>query len=172
MSKMGSHDPFGYSKHKLWQKEGPKIKLSIWFLTTKSWKSPRCPCVEVTCQISLKSFWRRLQLYFKPHLNQSFAHKVMGFQSCESPNFGNFGTPNLRVPRQNDIWVLASWPCTKNTIKGKVVASPKSEPWWVLWVYVCPWLVVAPKVFQLCTNQLIVWFVQVYVSNWLAYQSS
>jgi len=23
MSKMGSHDPFGYLKHKLWPKEGP-----------------------------------------------------------------------------------------------------------------------------------------------------
>ncbi len=38
--------------------------------------------------------------------------------------------------------------------KGKVVASPKSRPWWVLWVQVCPWLVLTPKVFKLCTNQL------------------
>jgi hypothetical protein len=30
---------------------------------------------------------------FKPHLNQRFAHKVMGPQSRRSPNFGNFGTP-------------------------------------------------------------------------------
>jgi hypothetical protein len=33
---MGSHDPFGYLKHKLWPKEGSGVKLSIWFLTTKS----------------------------------------------------------------------------------------------------------------------------------------
>jgi hypothetical protein len=36
----------------------------------------------------------------------------------------------------------------------KVVASPKSGPWWVLWVRGCPWLVLAPKVLQLCTNHL------------------
>ncbi len=33
-----------------------------------------------------------------------------------------------------------------------MVTSPKSGPWWVLWIYVCLWLVHAPKVFQLCTN--------------------
>jgi hypothetical protein len=29
MSEMGSHDPFGYLTHKLWPKEGPRVKLSI-----------------------------------------------------------------------------------------------------------------------------------------------
>jgi hypothetical protein len=29
MNKMGSHDPFGYLKHKLWPKEGPAVKLTI-----------------------------------------------------------------------------------------------------------------------------------------------
>ncbi len=29
MSKMGSHDPFGYLKHKLWPKEGLRVKLAI-----------------------------------------------------------------------------------------------------------------------------------------------
>jgi len=29
MFKMGSHDPFGYSKHKLWPKERSGIKLPI-----------------------------------------------------------------------------------------------------------------------------------------------
>jgi len=42
--------------------------------------------------------------------------------------------------------------------RGKVVASPKSGLWWILWVRVCPWFVLASKVLQLCTNQLVVWF--------------
>jgi hypothetical protein len=42
------------------------------------------------------------------------------------------------------------------TIRGKVVASPKFGLWWVLWVRVYPWLVLAPKVLQLCINQLVV----------------
>jgi hypothetical protein len=44
--------------------------------------------------------------------------------------------------------------------RGKVVVSTKSEPWWVLWVCVCPWFVYAPKMLQLCINQLVVQFVQ------------
>jgi hypothetical protein len=58
----------------------------------------------------------------------------------------------------NDIWVLVMWLGTKYIIRGKVVASPKSRPWWILWIRVCPWFVLAPKVFQLCTNQLVIWF--------------
>jgi hypothetical protein len=38
--------------------------------------------------------------------------------------FQKFQDFNLKVMGQNDIWVLALWPCTKNTIRGKVVASP------------------------------------------------
>jgi hypothetical protein len=30
----------------------------------------------------------------------------------------------------------------------------------------CPWLILAPKVLKLCTNQLVVWFVQIRVSDW------
>jgi hypothetical protein len=29
MSKMGSHDPFGHLKHKLWPKEGLEVKLAV-----------------------------------------------------------------------------------------------------------------------------------------------
>jgi hypothetical protein len=35
MSKMGSHDPFGHLKHKLWPKEGPQVKLTIWLRPLK-----------------------------------------------------------------------------------------------------------------------------------------
>jgi hypothetical protein len=35
----------------------------------------------------------------------------------------------------------------------------KSGPWWILWICVCPWLVYAPKVLQLCIYQLVIWFV-------------
>jgi len=35
----------------------------------------------------------------------------------------------LGLPGQNDIWVLILWPDIEYTIRGKVVASPKSKPW-------------------------------------------
>jgi hypothetical protein len=72
-----------------------------------------------------------------------------------------FRNSHLGVSRQKAIWMWASWRGTEYTIRGKVVASPKSRPWWVLWVWVCPWLVLAPKMLQLCTNQLFVWVVQI-----------
>jgi hypothetical protein len=39
MSKMRSHDPFGYLKHKLWPKERLGVRLSIWLTTTKRHES-------------------------------------------------------------------------------------------------------------------------------------
>ncbi len=55
---------------------------------------------------------------------------------------------HLGIPGQNDIWVLVPWPDTKYIIRGKVVASPKSRLWWVLWVRVYSWWVHAPR----CSN--------------------
>jgi hypothetical protein len=93
MFKMGSHDPFGHLTHKLWAKERPGVKLVDWFPPIKSEKSPWFPYVKVACDIPLESSWQGIKLFFRPHLNQRFTHKVMGPQSHGSPNFGNFGTP-------------------------------------------------------------------------------
>jgi hypothetical protein len=54
MSRMGSHDPYGYLKHKLWPKEELQVKLPIWLSTIKSQESPWFPCVEVACHIPWK----------------------------------------------------------------------------------------------------------------------
>ncbi len=61
--------------------------------------------------------------------------------------FWEFQDSQLGSPRKNDIWVQLMCLVTKNTMKGKVVASPKSRLWWILWVYICPWFVCAPKMF-------------------------
>ncbi len=68
-------------------------------------------------------------------------------------NFGGsqlweFWDSHLGILGQNDIWVLVLWPRTKHTIRGKVMASPKSESWWIFWVHGCPWFMCAPK----CSN--------------------
>jgi hypothetical protein len=153
MFKMGSHDPFGHLKHKLWSPKRLRVKLTIWFPSTKSKESPQFPQVQVACNISLESSWQGLQLCFKTHLNQNFADKVMGPQSYESPNFGNFGKDShLGVPKQNAIWMCASWRGTKYTISGKVLASPKFRSWWILWIRVYLWFVQTPKVLKLCSN--------------------
>ncbi len=77
---------------------------------------------------------------------------------------------HLGVPGQNDIWVLVPWPDTEYIIRGKVVASPKFGPWWVLWVCVCSWFVRAPRcsnyaltnlLFSLCKS---VWVIEMLVN--------
>jgi hypothetical protein len=155
---MGSHDPFGHLTHKLWPKEGSWIKLLVWLPTTKSWKLPWFPCVQVVCDIPLNNSWQGLKLSFRPHFNWSFEEKFMGPPKPHESKLWEVWDTHLGVPRQNVIWVLVPWPGTEYTIRGKVVASLKSGPWWVLWVWGCPWLILTPKVPKLCINQL-VWFV-------------
>jgi hypothetical protein len=38
-----------------------------------------------------------------------------------------------------------SRPSIENTVRGKVLASPKSRLWWVLWICVCSWFTVHQK---------------------------
>ncbi len=131
--------------------------MTIWLPTIKSRESPQFIWMQMACYILLGS--SRQGINFVSDLTsirglhtKLWASKVVGVQI-------------LGVSGQNDIWVWVAWPNIKYTIKGKVVASPKSGPWWILWLCVCTWLVRAQKVFQLRINQLVVWFVQVYVSN-------
>jgi len=132
--KMGSHDPFGYLKHKLWPKKGPEVKLPIWFLTTKSQKRHDL----VMCR------WRATYRWKAFDKGYNF---VLNLTSIEILNKKLWAFKFVGVLKQNDIWVLALWLGTNNTIRGKVVVSPKSGLWWVLWVHVCPWLICAPKMF-------------------------
>jgi hypothetical protein len=152
MSKMGLHDPFGHLKHKLWPKERAGVKVAVWLPTIKSQESTRFPCMQVACNTPLESSQRGLQRFFIPHPDRRSAHKVITPQSCGSPNVGNLG-----VLGQKAIWMRASRRGAEYTIRGKVLASPKSGPWWVVWVQGRSWFVLTPKVLQQCTNQF-VWF--------------
>ncbi len=81
------------------------------------------------CDTLLESSRRELQLCFRLHLDQRSARKVMGFQSFGSLDWRDFGTPTRESWERKTIWMLAPWRGQEYTIKGKVVASPKFEPW-------------------------------------------
>jgi hypothetical protein len=100
MSKMGLHYRFEYLWHKLWLKKGPKIKMSIWFLTIQNRESPWVTCVQDACHISLQRSWRGLQICYRHRLNQRSSQEIMGVQSGGCPNFGNFETFHLGIPRK------------------------------------------------------------------------
>jgi hypothetical protein len=87
----------------------------------------------------LESSWRKLQICFRSHFDPRSVCKVMGLQSPGSPRWRDFGTPTRESRESRErkvIWMWAPWRGPKYTIRGKVVASPKSGPWWVLCVRV------------------------------------
>jgi hypothetical protein len=136
MSKMGSYDSFRHLKHKLWPKERPGVKLAIWLPTTKSQESTRFTWLQTTCHISLESSRRGLQLCFRPHYDRRSVEEVMCPQSPGSPRWQDFRTPTRESRERKAIWMQVPWRGTEYTIRGKVVASPKSGPWWILCVCV------------------------------------
>jgi hypothetical protein len=71
----------------------------------------------------LKSSQQRLHLFFKPHLNRRSTNKSYEPPKSRESQLRKFWDSQLRVLRQNDIWVLVPWLGTKYTIRGKVVAS-------------------------------------------------
>jgi hypothetical protein len=89
------------------QKIGWESNCQFWLLTIKIQESPWFLCVLVTCHIPVKSSWGGLQICFRPHFNWRSSHKVMGFQSCKSPNFGNFRTPSWE---SHDKMIFGCWP--------------------------------------------------------------
>jgi len=123
-------------------KEGPRIKLAISFPTTKNQELTQFPCVQVAWNILLESSQR----------GYNFASNFISIENLHAKLWGPkvAWVLTLAISEQNVIWMWASWVATKYTIKGKVVASPMSRLWWVLWVRVCPWLILTPKVLQLC----------------------
>jgi hypothetical protein len=129
MPKMTSHEPFGHLKPKLWAKEGPGVKLAIWFPTTKSRESTSSRCCLKECDIALESSQRELQLWFKPRPDLSLGQGATSVQSLGTPTRDSFETltweSREKEPRRR---------AAKYTIWGKVVASPESRPWWVLCV--------------------------------------
>jgi len=115
----------------LWPKEGSGVKLPVWLPTRKSQESTWFTWLQRACDILLKSSRQKLQLFFRMHLDLRSTRKVMGLQSCGSPNRRDFGTPIRESRERKAIWMYVPWPATEYTIRGKVVASPKSGPWWV-----------------------------------------
>jgi len=90
---MGFHDPFRYSKHKLWPKEGPWVKLSIWFLTIKSWEWPWFSYVQMVCHIPLERSQQGLQFCFKFTSIRGLHTKLWDSKVARVPILGISGLP-------------------------------------------------------------------------------
>ncbi len=96
-------------------------------------------------------------------LLQTSSQSEVGARSYEHPKSreskpGQFRDSTLGVPGKSAIWMQVRRWDTKNTIWGKVAASPESKLWWVKWVQCCPWLVPTLKGCRMSSNQLVSWF--------------
>jgi hypothetical protein len=143
MSKMGSHDPFGHFKHKLWLKE-----LTIWLPTTKSQESPWFPYVQVACNVPLKSFWK----------GYNFALDLISIEGLHTKLWTPkiVGVSTLRISRlwlgsPGTKWHLGAGPVAKHIIyyKGEGDGFPEI---WAMVSFVSPCLpVVRP-----CSNYALI----------------
>jgi hypothetical protein len=138
---MASHWSFGHLQPKLWAKEGPGVKLAIWFPTTK--KSG----IDLFPTFADEVWWGVGKLSSRATtLVETSLQSEVGARSCECPkswesNLGQFRDSNLGVSGKRAIRMWLTRSNADNTIWGKVVASPESGRWWVLCVKVpmaCP----------------------------------
>jgi hypothetical protein len=122
---MASHWSFGHLQPKLWAKEGPGVKLTVWLPTTKSRESTSFRPPNWECNTSLERSCRGLQVWFRPCRDQTSQSGVMSSQSPGTPPgtvSGRFRDSNPGVPGKSDIRVWVSPRVTEYTIGSKVVA--------------------------------------------------
>jgi hypothetical protein len=79
--------------------------------------------------------WRRRATYHWKDLDEgyNFASDLIAIRTLHKKLCAS---KVARIPRQKAIWMWPPWKGAEYTIRGKVVASPKSGLWWVLCVQV------------------------------------
>jgi hypothetical protein len=97
MSKMGSHDPFGHLKHKLWPKESLGVKLAIWLLITKSQESPRFPPKQVHATYCWKDLDEGYNFASYLISIRGLHAKLWGLKVAKVPTLEISGLPKCRL---------------------------------------------------------------------------
>jgi hypothetical protein len=128
MSKMGLHCSFGHLKHKLWPKARPGVKLPIWL---------------TLLQTSLQS----------EVCSQSYG----ALKSRECP-LVQFQDSHAGVPGEKSHLDVGLVERSRVYYKREGDGFPQVQAVVSLVCPCCPWFVLTPKLFQLCTNHF-VWVV-------------
>jgi hypothetical protein len=141
---MASHWSLGHLQPRLWAKEGPRIKLIVWLLTTKSRESTSSQHPIWECNTALERSRRGVQFRFKPRCNRTLQSGVMNSQSPGTPTktvSRQFRDSNLGVPGKSDIRAWVPRRVTEYIIGSKVVAYSRVRDVWIKWVQLhvaCP----------------------------------
>jgi hypothetical protein len=155
MFKMGSHHPFGHLKHKLWPKERPEVKFD-----SRPLKVDNRPDF-LTCRWLATYRWKALNEgynFASDLISIGGLHiKLCGPKVAGVPTLGisalPFGSPRTKCH-------LDANPVPKHIVYYKGEGGGFPQFWAVVSLVnsSCPWLVLTPKVLQLNTNQLVIWF--------------
>jgi hypothetical protein len=88
-SKWPLREPFGHLQPKLWAKEGPGVKLTVWLPTSKSRESTCSWRAFRECNMALEKSLRGLQVWFRPRSDRRSGRGATKSQSPKSPNRGS-----------------------------------------------------------------------------------
>jgi len=133
MPKMGWHCSFEHLKHKLWPKEGAGSRIAS--LTPDQKKSGIDPIYLVADNVThtIEKFLTRATTSLQTALRSKVYSKSYGAPKSWESRLARFWDSHAGVLRESRerkaIWMWAPWRAAKYSIKGKVVASPKSGPW-------------------------------------------
>jgi hypothetical protein len=89
--------------------------------------------------------------FLQTSLQRRSARQVMHLQSHGNPNYGNFRTPIWSPETKNHLDVAPVESC-RVYYKGEGGGFPQVQAVVSLVCPSCPWLILTPKVFQLCPN--------------------
>jgi hypothetical protein len=143
MPKMGSHCSFEHLKHKLWPKERAGSRIAN--LTPDLKKSGIDPIYLDVDDVThiVGNLLTRATTSFQTTLWSEVCSQSYGAPKSRESQLARFQDSHAGVLRESResrerkvIWMWAPWRAAKYTIRGKVVASPKSGLWWVLCVRV------------------------------------
>jgi len=123
---MASHCPFEHLQPKLWAKERPRVKLSVWLPITKSRESTSSRRRLKEYDTALKSSRWELQLWFRAHPDPSSGRGAMAVQSPRTPTRDNFGL-QLGSPKKKSHLDVASAESCKVYYMGEGGGFPRVQ---------------------------------------------
>jgi hypothetical protein len=148
MSKMGSHCSFRHLKHKLWPKEGPGQKVG---------NRPDL----LSCRGRATYLWKDLDESYNFALDHTLIGgllaKLWGSKVAGVP-VGEISRLPLGSPGKKSHLDEASVESCRVYYKGEGGGFPQVQAVMNLVCPCYPWLILAPRVLQLCTNHF-VWVV-------------
>jgi hypothetical protein len=150
MCKMGSHCSFGHLKHKLWPKKGRESNCQFDSRPQKFWNQPNL----FGCMGHATYLWKALDDSY------NFASYHISIWGLLAKLWGSkvARVPTGAIPGEKNHLDVGSMASHRVYYKGEGGGFPRVRAMVSVVCPCCLWLVLAPKVLQLCTDHF-VWFV-------------